>query len=261
MNRSERLNTLLEMLAERGKFSVEDIAADLDVSAATIRRDLDHLAEQQLLTRTRGGAVSHAIAYDLPLRYKTARHASEKQRIARAGAELVGRGWVVGLTGGTTTTELARALATRPTDDDSPGTPVITIVTNALNIANELVVRPQVKVVVTGGVARQQSYELVGPLGAKILQELSLDVAFLGVDAVDPDAGASAHNEDEASMNRLLATRARKIVVVTDSSKIGAGAFARICSIDELDILVTDSAAPPDAIQRFEEHGVDVVQV
>lgn len=260
MNRSERLNTLLEMLAERGKFSVEDIAAHLNVSAATIRRDLDHLAEQQLLTRTRGGAVSHAIAYDLPLRYKTARHASEKQRIARAAAELVAHGSVVGLTGGTTTTELARELATRR-DDDSAGTPVITIVTNALNIANELVVRPQVKVVVTGGVARQQSYELVGPLGAKILQELSLDVAFLGVDAVDPDAGASAHNEDEASINRLLATQARKIVVVADSSKIGAGAFARICSIDELDILVTDSAAPPDAIRRFEEHGVDVVLV
>ncbi|HYQ70011.1 DeoR/GlpR family DNA-binding transcription regulator, partial [Actinophytocola sp.] len=114
MDRYERLSTLLDLLGQRGKVDVDDVAGELSVSAATIRRDLDHLAEQQLLTRTRGGAVANNVAYDLPLRYKTARQASEKERIGRAAAAAVTRGSVVGLNGGTTTTEVARALALLP---------------------------------------------------------------------------------------------------------------------------------------------------
>lgn len=261
MNRYERLNTLLEILAARSRVEVDDIAEELDVSAATIRRDLDHLAEQQLLTRTRGGAVAHAVSYDLPLRYKSVRHADEKQRIGQAAAALVSRGSVVGLNGGTTATEVARALATRPDLHASENEAAITVVTNALNIANELAVRPQVKLVVTGGVARPQSYELVGPLAGRILDQLSLDVCFLGVDAIDPDAGASAHHEGEASVNQQLASCARKVVVVADSSKIGQHAFARICPVDALHVLVTDSDAAPEAVQRFQDQGIEVIQV
>ena len=158
VDRYERLSTLLDLLGQRGEVDVDDLAAELDVSAATIRRDLDHLAEQQLLTRTRGGAVANNVAYDLPLRYKTARHASEKERIGRGAAALVARGGVVGLNGGTTTTEIARALAIRPDLATQADEPAITIVTNALNIAGELAVRPHVKLVVTGGVARPQSF-------------------------------------------------------------------------------------------------------
>ncbi|GGM47241.1 transcriptional regulator [Longimycelium tulufanense] len=261
MNRYERLNALLEILADRGRIEVDDIAEELSVSAATIRRDLDHLAEQQLLTRTRGGAVAHAVSYDLPLRYKSMRHAGEKQRIGKAAAALASRGSVVGLNGGTTATEVARSLATRADLGPGEGDTAITVVTNALNIANELAVRPQVKLVVTGGVARPQSYELIGPLGTRILDELTLDITFLGVDAVDPRSGASAHNEGEASINRLLAARARKVVVVADSSKIGAPAFARICATDEIDVLVTDSDAADGDVRRFEERGVQVLRV
>ncbi|KAA2251379.1 DeoR/GlpR transcriptional regulator [Solihabitans fulvus] len=261
MNRYERLNALLEILAERGRVDVDEIAEELDVSAATIRRDLDHLADQQLLTRTRGGAVAHAVSYDLPLRYKSVRHADEKQRIGKAAAALASRGSVVGLNGGTTATEVARALATRVDLNHIEGETAITVVTNALNIANELAVRPQVKLVVTGGVARPQSYELIGPLGTKILDELTLDLTFLGVDAVDPVAGASAHHEGEASINRMLTARARKVVVVADSSKLGASAFARICGVDELHVLVTDSDASDEDVRRFEERGVEVLRV
>src|SRR5688500_3140466 len=95
VKRYERLNTLLESLAEKGAIDVDELAEQLHVSAATIRRDLDHLGKQQLLTRTRGGAVANAVSYDLPLRYKTARFASEKQRIAQAAATLVRRGMVI----------------------------------------------------------------------------------------------------------------------------------------------------------------------
>jgi DeoR family transcriptional regulator of aga operon len=259
VNRYERLNTLLQLVSERGRVEVEGMADELDVSAATVRRDLDHLAQQQLLTRTRGGAVAHAVSYDLPLRYKTARHASEKQQIARAAMGLVRPSMVVGLNGGTTTTEVARALATRA-DVNSDGGGGLTIVTNALNIANELVVRPQIKLVVTGGVARPQSYELMGPLAAGVLEEITLDTVFLGVDAIDLDTGATAHHEGEASTNRLMASRARRVVVVADGSKLGAHAFARICALDEIDVLITGGTAPEDFVRRCEDAGLQVIR-
>lgn len=151
MSKYERLNRLLELLAAEGHVSVEDAAVRLDVSPATVRRDLDSLANQQLLTRTHGGAVSNSTAYDLPLRYKTARNADAKVRIARAAADLVPFGSVVGLNGGTTSTEVARALAIRADLHADSERASVTVVTNALNIANELTVRSQVKIVVLGG--------------------------------------------------------------------------------------------------------------
>ncbi|MFE5030731.1 DeoR/GlpR family DNA-binding transcription regulator [Streptomyces sp. NPDC056683] len=259
MSRDARWKALLELLVERGRLEVEEAAAELAVSAATIRRDLDQLAEQQMLVRTRGGAVVHGVSYELPLRYKTARQASEKQRIAKAVADLVEPGETVGLTGGTTTTEVARALAVR--GDLTTGTPALTVVTNALNIANELAVRPQFKIVVTGGVARPQSYELIGPLADGVLGQITLDVAVLGVVAFDVAHGAAAHDEGEAAVNRLLCERAARVVVAADSSKLGGRAFARICAAELVDVLVTDTAAATATVRRFEEAGIRVLTV
>ncbi|MFE0450670.1 DeoR/GlpR family DNA-binding transcription regulator [Streptomyces sp. NPDC058914] len=259
MSRDARWKALLELLVERGRLDVEDAAAELAVSAATIRRDLDQLAEQQMLVRTRGGAVVHGVSYELPLRYKTARHASQKQRIARAVAGLVAPGEAVGLTGGTTTTEVARALAVR--GDLADGAPALTVVTNALNIAGELAVRPQFKIVVTGGVARAQSYELVGPLADGVLGQITVDVAVLGVVAFDVTHGAAAHDEAEAAVNRMLCERAERVVVAADSSKLGRRAFARICAADAVDTLVTDAAADATVLRRFEEAGIRVLAV
>ncbi|MER5637440.1 DeoR/GlpR family DNA-binding transcription regulator [Kitasatospora sp. NPDC002227] len=259
MSRYERWNALLELLAEHGKLEVEEAAGALDVSAATIRRDLDQLARQQMVTRTRGGAVAHSVSYDLPLRYKTARNADAKQRIGAAVAALIAPGEVVGLNGGTTTTEVARALAVRPETVEA-GRP-LTIVTNAVNIANELTVRPQVKIVLTGGVARPQSYELIGPLAALVLAELTLDVTVLGVDALDAEYGAAAHHEGEASINRLLAERARRVVVAADSSKLGRRAFARICGAGRIGTLVTDQGIGAGLTADFEGAGVRVIAV
>ncbi|MFI0470671.1 MULTISPECIES: DeoR/GlpR family DNA-binding transcription regulator [Saccharopolyspora] len=261
MDRHARLSALLDLLGERGKVTVDEIADELNASAATVRRDLDHLAEQQLLTRTRGGAVAQNISYDLPLRYKAARNAREKGRIARAAAAMVAPGAVVGVNGGTTTTEIARSLVSRADIGDSGERTSLTIVTNALNIANELVVRPQVKIVVTGGVARPQSFELTGPLGTHLLEEITLDIVFLGVDAVDPSRGAFAHNEAEASINRLMTERADRVVVVADSSKLDRSAFAHICPVESIDMLLTDSNAPAELIQRFDAAGVPVKAV
>ncbi|MFL6073045.1 MAG: DeoR/GlpR family DNA-binding transcription regulator [Mycobacteriales bacterium] len=261
MSRHERWNALLELLAGRGRLDVEDAAKELAVSAATIRRDFDELAQQQMLTRTRGGAVAHQVSYDLPLRYKTARHAGEKNRIGAAAAALVEPGATVGLNGGTTTSEVARALATRADLRGDGTNPAVTVVTNALNIAAELTVRRHVKIVVTGGVARPQSYELIGPLATGVLDGLALDIAFLGVDGIDTERGATAHHEGEAAINHLMATRSRRIVVVADSSKLGRHAFARICPLGEVDTIVTDQRADPGTLAEFTAAGLRVIAV
>ncbi|MET7463556.1 DeoR/GlpR family DNA-binding transcription regulator [Nonomuraea sp. NPDC005501] len=255
MSRYDRWNAILELLAQEGRLSVEEAAQALDVSAATIRRDFDQLSLQQMLMRTRGGAVAQSVSYDLPLRYKTARHADAKHRIAAAAASLVSAGAVVGMNGGTTTSELARALATSTALESG-----FTVVTNALNIAAELTVRRHVKIVVTGGVARPQSYELIGPLASGVLEQVTLDVAFLGVDAIDVELGASAHHEGEASVNHLLISRAQQVVAVADSSKVGGRAFSRICGIGEIDTLVTDDGLPDDQAARLTDAGVKVVR-
>lgn len=265
VDQHERLNRLLTMVAERGRVEVETAAVDLGVSAATVRRDLDQLAEQQLVARTHGGAVSSNSSYDLPLRYKTARRMTEKQRIGVAAASMVTAGQVVAINGGTTCLEVARAIGTRGELAGSPrpgaqaGAPAtVTVLTNALNIATELVVWPQIQLVLTGGMARPQSYELFGPLAEAALAEVVADIAFIGVDAVDPTLGACGHHPGEAAVNRRLVGAAGRVAVVADSSKIGRRAFARICPTDEIDVLITDGDAPADVLAEFIEAGVDV---
>jgi DeoR family transcriptional regulator, aga operon transcriptional repressor len=261
VDRHERLNALLEMVGQRPRIDVDETAKELRVSPATIRRDLDHLAGRQLLTRTRGGAVAGNVAYHLPARQKTARHAAEKHRIGAAAARLVQRGMIVGINGGTTATEVSRAVAATPEFNNGNSSPALTVVTNALNIAHELTVRQSIKIVATGGVARSQSFELTGPLAALILTELSLDVAFLGVDAIDPVRGLYSRHEAEASVNRLFASRAQQVVVVADSSKLGAYAFARICATRDIGTLITDGDADPTLVLAFEGEGVRVITV
>lgn len=258
MNRYARLNALLDILAAEGHVDVDQIARRMEVSSSTIRRDLNDLHDQQLVSRTRGGAVATTVNYDLPIRYRTAKHASEKTRIGRAAANLVSPGAIVGLNGGTTTTEVARAIAERSTDNAGPP---ITIVTNAINIAGELTVRRHVKLVMTGGVARPQSFELTGALAADTLRQVDLDVAIMGVDAFDPHTGAKALDEEEASINRLMAQRAGRVVIVADSSKLDARAFARICAVSDVNQLITDSAAPARALKVIRQAGVEVLTV
>ena len=250
MSRYRRWNELLELLGADGQLQVEPAAQALGVSPATIRRDLDELADQQMLTRIRGGAVARGVTYDLPLRYKTERYPSEKQRIAALAAGLVRPGQIAGLNGGTTTTEVARALVVRPDLNSGAPSPALTVVTNALNIATELAVRQHIKIVTTGGVAR--------PLATGVLEQVTLDIAFLGVDGIDAEAGATAHHEGEASINRLMSQRASRVVIVADSSKVGRHAFARICTAREVDVLVTDSGIAAADAAELKEAGVDV---
>ncbi len=252
MRQSERLAAILERRSQDGGVGVTELAAELGASPATVRRDLHLLEGQRLLTRTHGGAVANGVLYELPLRYRSARHGEEKRLIATAAAARVSDGMVVGLTGGTTTTEVARALSARQR---------LTIVTNSLSIAAELAIRPNLRLVVTGGVARPESYELIGPLAEASLAELNLDLAIVGVDGISARAGLTTHHEAEAHTNRALIDRAAQALVVTDSSKIGRAAFARIAEVSRVAELITDGAADPVELARLREAGVTVSTV
>lgn len=258
MNRSERLMAMLDLLAENGQIDVDDVVDALNVSPATVRRDLDTLAEQNLLTRTRGGAVGHSVSYDLPLRYKRGQRADEKTAIARAASDLVRPGSVVGLCGGTTSTAVASELATRGDFADAQGDAGLTVVTNAINIASQLALRPHIKVVVSGGVVHARSYELTGPYADEMLGKLSIDIAFIGVNGIDAEQGATVHDEGEARVNQLMAERATRAVIVADSQKIGRRAFASVAPIDSFDMLITDAGASTETIAAFEKRGIDV---
>ena len=258
LDRGARWSALLGLLAERGRLSVGEVVDFLGVSEATVRRDFSDLAAQQLVTRTHGGIVATAVAYDLPARYKQAGADDAKERIAAHAADLVRDGTVVGFNGGTTTSAVARRLAARSDLAMSSTRPAITVVTNALNIATEMVLRPFVRCVSLGGVARPESYELSGPLATMVLNELWLDTVVLGVDAVSGGAGAMCHHEGEAGINALMVERADRVVVVATGAKIGARAFARICLPSRIETVVTDDTADPAAVADLRAAGVTV---
>jgi len=252
VQQQERLSTILERLASHGSVAVTEISTELGVSSATVRRDLELLEGQRLLGRTHGGAVANRVVYELPLRYKSMRQAAEKRRIAAEAASRILDGWAIGLTGGTTTTEVARALADRSD---------LTIVTNALNIAAEIAIRPNLKLVITGGVARPQSYELVGPIAEASLAGLNLDVVFLSVDGISERTDVTTHHELEASTDLALIRRAKVVTVVADSTKVGRSAFARICPVEAVDELITDSAVDPVEAAALRERGLKITLV
>jgi DeoR family transcriptional regulator of aga operon len=250
MRQEERLGLILDRLSRKGTLGVADLAAELGVSTASVRRDLEVLEEQHLLSRTHGGAVANTLAYELPLRYRGGRQKEEKRRIAAMAVSRLGEGVVsLGLTGGTTTTEVARALA------NLTG---LTVVTNALNIASDLAMRPNLKLIVTGGTARSESYELVGPLAEASLEGLHLDLAIVGVDGISAKGGLTTHHDVEAHTNRALIEHARRVIVVADGSKVGHMAFARICPITEMNELITDDSADAAELERLREAGITV---
>ena len=251
MRRAQRLNEILSALVADGSLEVTTLAERFGVSTATARRDLALLEEQRLLARTRGGATTHAAFHDLPVRYKAMQELPQKRRIAGAARQFLNGARVIGVTGGTTLTEFTRLL----TDSDDG----ITVVTNALNIALDLVGNPRIRVLSAGGEARSSSYETVGASAEAFLESINLDVAFVGVDGVDAAAGCTNYDPGGARVNALMCRRARRRVVLADAKKIGRVALATVCDMNDVDVLVTDDTAAPDLVRQIEQRGTRVI--
>lgn len=252
MQRKQRLNQMVSAIVESGSLEVEALAAQFAVSAATVRRDLELLEKQRLVSRTRGGATTHASFNDLPLSYKTAQDIGEKRRIARKALEFLDGARVVGTTGGTTVSEFAQLLL------DRDG---LTIVTNALNLATRLVANPRLHVFAAGGEVRSSSQEAVGPTAESFMSHYNVDVAFLGVDGVDPVAGCTNYDPVGARVNSLLRERARTSVVLADATKVGRIALAQVCAMADVDVLITDVRAPHEVLDRIRSQGCTVIAV
>jgi DeoR family transcriptional regulator of aga operon len=251
VRRGDRVSAILAELTATGSVDAGALALRFGVSAATIRRDLANLEDQQLLRRTHGGARSADVSHELPVRYRIGQRREAKLAIARTAVSLLPHGpLVLGLTGGTTTHAVARLLAERYE---------LTVVTNALNIAAEVALRPRLKLVMTGGVARTRSYELVGPIAEQTLAGLNLQVAMVGVDGIGARTGLTTHDEIEAHTNATMIHRANRVLVVADGSKIGRVCLAGICPITEVTTLVTDPTADPTAVEAIRRAGADVV--
>ena len=232
MRRGNRVAAILDRLSADRSLSAAELAESFGVSQATLRRDLHALQEQGLLTRTHGGAHASEGAYELPIRYRNAHHKEQKRRIAAAAVTKIPQGaFAVGLTGGTTTSEVARLLVER-TD--------LTVVTNALNIAAKLALRPRLRLVVTGGISRSQSYELVGPWAERTLLGLNVRIAFVGVDGISAEGGLTTHDSVKAKTDAALIGQARYTIVVADGSKVGHDQLARIIEVQKVDELITD---------------------
>lgn len=249
--RSQRMADILEIVAASGSVGLTDLAERLDTSAATMRRDLATLAERRLLVRTHGGARALDHGAELPVALRDVRFQEAKRRIAREAAALVPRErHALALSGGTTTAYVARELASHRD---------ITIVTNSLTIASLVATFPEPKVVVTGGILRHQSLELVGVLAEGTFNAVNVGTAILGADGVSATEGVTTHDETEARTNRAMVTKARRCIVVADGSKIGRVALARMVELPEVDVLITDDSADPVELEAIRATGVRVI--
>ncbi|WP_348789869.1 DeoR/GlpR family DNA-binding transcription regulator [Leifsonia sp. NPDC080035] len=249
--RAERLVAILDLVSERGTVALAEISDELGISAATARRDLSDLADQNLIVRTHGGASALERGREIPVALRDTRFQEAKRSIARAMVRrLPSERYVVALSGGTTTASVARALANHRD---------ITVVTNSLTIANLLSGYAGVRVAMTGGFLRPQSLELVGALAESTFNAVNVGTAILGADGISATAGVTTHDETEARTNRAMVAKAQRTVVVADGSKIGNVALAQMAEVGQVEMLITDSSADPAELEKLREAGVQIV--
>ena len=247
----ERRRRICDLLREYGRVTVSDLAGRFETSEVTIRHDLAALEAAGALDRTRGGALSRRENDDLPIRVKqTLRHA-EKVRIARAAAALIQDGETIILDSGTTTAELARQIRTLNVKS-------INVITNALNIAMLLSDVPSVRLIMLGGILRQESHSLAGHMAERALDNLQADRLFLGADGLDPEIGLMTPHLPEAQLNARMIEISRQVVTLADATKFMRRNVCVIAKVDQLDLLITDATAQPEVVAELRRRGVDV---
>jgi len=236
-----------------GHVGVADLSRRFRVSEVTIRNDLGHLETRGVLIRARGGAIKNQrVSIDYHLTEKSKRNLAEKQAIGRKTVELISDDDTIILDSGTTTLEVAKHLA---------GFKNLTIITNALNVASQLMNFPQIKVIMLGGMLRHSSLSMLGPLAEANIRNYFCDKLIMGVDSIDSRYGISTPTIEEAHLNRLMIEIAKEVVVVTDSSKFLRKSFAFIAPITEVDVVVTDANIPDDERKNLESLGITTIVV
>ncbi|GGG95565.1 DeoR/GlpR family DNA-binding transcription regulator [Silvibacterium dinghuense] len=259
LKQHDRAKRILHLLLEKGKGSVDELAAAVNASPASIRRDLIELEQRGLINRTHGGAEVPGQTSYKPFRFDAAfslreeRFADEKRRIALAAAELVVENDTIALSPGTTTTQIARSLRHREG---------IHIVTSAINIGMELSSQPNMKVTVTGGAIRWPgSFSLVGATAYEALQRLFFDKVFMGATGIHPEHGLTVIESDEALILSEMVKHGKQVIAVVDASKLGMVSTSQVCPPQKIHTIITDDSVAAETIESFAQVGVPVIAV
>ncbi len=247
MQFEQRQGLILESLASQGSVRVADLQKLCDVSDMTIRRDLETLEQQGLLKRTHGGAVAAVSgSYEPPFASRALLAQSAKERIANLAASRIHDGDTVIIDVGSTTLAVAHLLRNRSQ---------LTVLTPSLRIATELADSPGIRLMLTGGSIRPGELSLVGPLAEVAFENFIFDHFVMGVGGIHPTAGVTEYNLDDARVKRRALESAQSRMVVADRSKLGNVAFAKVCPLTEIDVVVTDDRpdVPDDDIEALQD--------
>lgn len=245
----ERQAEILEYLRKNQKATVSELSELFNSSKSTIRRDLARLEEQYHIYKTYGGAVwTQSTQSELPHDDRLTRRLREKKRIASFAASLIEPNCSILLDSGTTVLQLVDNIRDRDN---------LTVVTNGLNIANKLS-DSRLNIYVLGGRLRPQSQDFYGPVLMAALPNFAVEIAFLSVDGFHPQRGLSASDHNTAEVVRGMMQVAKKRVVLADSSKGGRRAFAQICAIDEVDMIISDNGMDPKLAEELRQLGIEI---
>ncbi|GAB6085778.1 DeoR/GlpR family DNA-binding transcription regulator [Alkaliphilus crotonatoxidans] len=246
----ERRARITEYLKENGKVVVEELAEALKVSAMTIRRDLQFLEEEGYVTRTYGGAIlkEHLIK-EVSYQEKATTNIEAKKSLAEYASTLVEDGYTIILDAGTTNMEIARQIA--HLDD-------LKVITNDVMIAAFLYPFENVTVYCCGGMIQRSTGTMMGSHAKEFFNEIFADIIFMGAGAVDIDFGVTTPSIEKAKLKQMMMRAAEKKVLVSDSSKFGRKSFAKVCEIDSLDLIITDSSMEKELVELFKEKKLNI---
>ncbi len=248
----ERRARILQELKEKPKVHVSELSEKFAVSEVTIRKDLNELKRRNLLTRTRGGAIRLPevnLGNDTTIRDKQLYNYKEKRAIGKLAASLIKENETIILDSGTTTLEVAKNLHAFNN---------LTIITNAINIALELLNYKRFSVILLGGHLRETSHSTVGPVAESSLKIFYCDKLFLGVDSFNLEKGVSTPNIEEANINQTMMAMAKETIAVFDSSKFNKRSFAFIAPVNKIGTVVTDEAIPSEIKGQLKQMGIKV---
>lgn len=250
---TERHQHIISQLQKEGYVNVLDLCKELDVSSVTIRKDLKLLEDKKLLFRTHGGAtVNNPYAADRPVNEKEKLQSNEKMKIGAAAAQIIEPADSIIIASGTTMQALAKNIQPKGS---------LTVITAALNVAQELVVHPEIEIVQLGGVVRKSSSSITGPYAQNILSDFYCSKLFLGVDGIDVEVGLTTTSVTEAHLNRQMIAASQQVIVLSDSTKFGKRGIGRICGIEEINQVITDSGIPDHYRKHLEGMGIEVTIV
>ena len=238
---NHRQSEIVAQLRQSGRVAVEDLATHFSVTLQTIRRDLNELSDAKLVVRVHGGAIIASGVANVAYEARQLVAHQHKRLIGEAAAQLVPNNASLLINIGTTTEEVAKALASHTG---------LLVITNNLRVANELYRNKSIEVIVTGGSIRQGDGGIVGAVTVAQIQQFRVDIAIIGTSAIDSSGTLLDFDVREVEISRAIIEHARKVVLVADSSKFSRSAPVRIAHLSEIDVFVTDRL-PSQAIAEM----------